>query len=181
VSLPLADLQALKLAEISATLRLMDDRAAELGATWKGAWREFLRASNVLQFAPGAVWVTTLGLREGMYGGLLDEAVAPKRQAPSVIDILLADVLDQDARALVFAVYEGGRALPEPGYEIVDAAGEIVAFAELAWIGQSLCVMTAVQAECSDAARQIGWTVFTTGELKEDAQKLLSLLAVKEE
>jgi DEAD/DEAH box helicase domain-containing protein len=181
VSLPLADLQAWRLGEIAATLRLMDDHAAELGATWKGAWREFLRAGNVLQFAPGTVWVTTLGLREGMYGGLLDEAVAPKRQAPSVIDILLADVLDQDARALVFAVYEGGRALPEPGYEIADAAGEIVAFAELAWIGQSLCVMTAAQAECSDAARQIGWTVFTTGELKEDAQKLLSLLAVKEE
>ena len=181
VSLPLADLQAWKLAEISATLRLMDDRAAELGATWKGAWREFLRASNVLQFAPGAVWVTTLGLREGIYGGLLDDAVAPKRKTPSVIDILLADVLDQDARALVIAAYESGRALPEPGYEIADAAGEIVAFAELAWIGQSLCVMTAAQAECADAARQIGWTVFTTGELKEDVQKLLSLLAVKED
>ena len=58
VSLPLADLQKLNLAEIAATLRLMDDRAAELGATWKAAWREFLRASNVLQFAPGAAWVT---------------------------------------------------------------------------------------------------------------------------
>jgi DEAD/DEAH box helicase domain-containing protein len=181
VSLPLADLQAWKLAEIAATLRLMDDHAAELGATWKGAWREFLRVGNVLQFAPGAVWLTTLGLREGIYGGLLNEAVAPKRQAPSVIDILLADVLDQDARALVFAVYEAGKTLPEPGYEIADAAGEIVAFAELAWIGQAVCVMTAAQTEGADAARQIGWTVLLTEELKDDAQKLLALLVVKEE
>jgi DEAD/DEAH box helicase domain-containing protein len=181
VSLPLADLQAWKLAEIAATLRLMDDHSAELGATWKGAWREFLRAGNVLQFAPGAVWVTTLGLREGIYGGLLDDAVAPKRKTPSVIDILLADVLDPDARALVIAAYEAGKALPEAGYEIVDAAGEIVAFAELAWIGQMVCVMTVAQAESADAARRIGWTVFTTEELTDDAQKLLSLLAVKEE
>jgi hypothetical protein len=90
-------------------------------------------------------------------------------------------VLEQDARALVIAVYEAGQALPEPGYEIADATGEIVAFAELAWIGQTVCVMTAVQAECADAARHIGWTVFATEELKEDPQKLLSLLAVKEE
>jgi hypothetical protein len=159
----------------------MDDRAAELGATWKGTWREFLRAGNILQFAPGAVWVTTLGLREGLYGGLLEEAVTPKRPLASVIDILLADVLDWDARALVFAVYEAGRALPEPGYEIADAAGEIVAFAELAWIGPAVCVMTAAQAECSEAARQIGWTVFTTEELKDNTQKLLSLLVMKEE
>ena len=53
VSLSLADLQAWKLGEIAATLRLMDDHAAQLGATWKGAWREFLRVGNVLQFAPG--------------------------------------------------------------------------------------------------------------------------------
>jgi DEAD/DEAH box helicase domain-containing protein len=182
VSLPLADLQALKLAEISATLRLMDERAVELGALWKGAWREFLRVGNVLQFAPGAAWVTTLGLREGIYGGLLDEAVSPKRQAPaSVIDILLADVLDRDARSIVIAVYEAGAALPEPGYEIADTSGEIVALAELAWIGQAVCVVTAAQAECADSARQIGWTVFTTEELKDNSQRLLSLLQVREE
>jgi hypothetical protein len=127
------------------------------------------------------VWVTTLGLREGIYGGLLDDAVAPKRKTPNVIDILLADVLDPDARALVIAAYEAGKALPEAGYEIVDAAGEIVAFAELAWIGQMICVMTVAQAESADAARHIGWTAFTTEELKDGAQKLLSLLAVKEE
>jgi hypothetical protein len=48
-------------------------------------------------------------------------------------------------------------------------------------VGQAVCVMTASQAECADAARQIGWTVFTTEELKEETQKLLSLLAVKED
>lgn len=83
--------------------------------------------------------------------------------------------------ALVFAAYEGGRALPKPGHEIADTAGEIVAYAELAWIDEAICVMTAVQAEYGDAARQVGWTVFTTEELKDDAQKLLSLLPLKEE
>lgn len=182
IGLPLADLQAWKLEEIAATFRLMDDRAAAMGATWKGAWREFLRACNVFQFASGAVWVTTLGLREGIYGSLLDDAIAPKRKTPvSIIDILLADVLDQDARALVLAAYEGGSALPKPGHEIADAAGEIVAYAELAWIDEAVCVMTAAQAEYGEAARQVGWTVFTTEELKNDAQKLLSLLPLKEE
>jgi hypothetical protein len=41
--------------------------------------------------------------------------------------------------------------------------------------------MTAAQTEGADAARQIGWTVLLTEELKDDAQKLLALLVVKEE
>ena len=43
---------------MAATLRLMDDHAAELGATWKGTWREFLRVGNVLQ---AGTWVERAG------------------------------------------------------------------------------------------------------------------------
>jgi DEAD/DEAH box helicase domain-containing protein len=159
VCLPLVDAQAWKLESISATLRLMDDRAGELGTAWKPAWREFLRMSNVLQFTPGAIWITTLGLREGLYGGLLEEVVPTTHVAPSPINTLAAEILDPDARAIAIAAYEAGRA-PEPGYEIADVAGEIVAMAELAWPAQRVCLMTMAQSEYAEAARAFGWTVF---------------------
>jgi hypothetical protein len=41
--------------------------------------------------------------------------------------------------------------------------------------------MTSSQLEFADAARQLGWTVFSAGELKADPQPLLRLLPLREE
>jgi DEAD/DEAH box helicase domain-containing protein len=176
VGAAISDIQAWRLDGIDAVLRLMDDRAADL-AGWKPAWREFLRMTNILQFTAGAVWVTTLGLRDGIYGSLLEEAApAAPPIAPSELEVLLADVVDEGARIIAIAVYEAGKLLPEPGYELMDGSGEIVGMAELAWVDARICVLTEAQDEFAEPARNGGWTVFTTQELKDDAQKLLALL-----
>ncbi len=134
-----------------------------------------------MQFAPGAVWVTSLCLTEGVYGGLLEPVVAAfLPAAASAIDVLTAQILDHGARLVAVATADAGRILAEPGYEIADPAGEIIAEAELAWPAQTVCVMTAAQMEFADAARGLGWTVFEAATLTEEVQPLIALLPSRE-
>jgi DEAD/DEAH box helicase domain-containing protein len=155
---------------LRAVLRLMDERASALPA-WKSSWREFLRLSNLLQFVPGALWVTTLGLRDGLYGSLLyPEGAEAKGEE---LEKFLDEVLDERARVVVREVYKEGRALPELGYELARVDGEIFGMAELAWAPEKIVFLTEAQAEFEHAAREAGWTVFTT---EGGVRKLIALL-----
>jgi len=156
--------------QIRAGLRLMDDRASGL-QSWKTSWREFLRLSNLLQFVPGAVWVTTLGLQQGLYGSLLD--VELDEDTPQGLEVFLEDVLDSAARIIVRELYKRGRALPVLGYELTTADGEIFGMAELAWVDQKILVFTESQEEFQHAAAAAGWTVF---KANDDVQALLGAL-----
>jgi DEAD/DEAH box helicase domain-containing protein len=150
-------------------LRLMDDSAAILNLTlWKAGWREFLRLSNLLQFLPESLFVTSLGLQEGLYGGLIAPEVVDVRRNTELADIL-ANIIDEAARQITTAVYAAGCILPEPGYEIARADGEIVGVAELAWPAQRVCVFTPEQQEYSAAD---GWTIVGIS----DSSELTSLL-----
>jgi DEAD/DEAH box helicase domain-containing protein len=144
----------------------MDDRSAGAGAEWKRSWREFLRLSNVLQHLPEVAWMTSTGLAEGIYGSLL-EAGAPEkvRHGNAEIELLLADVLHKEARQIVLAADAASIVLPEPGFEIANSDGEIVAVAELAWPDQKVCVLTEEQKEYANAARITGWTVWMLNQL----------------
>ena len=161
--------------QLSAVIRLMDDCALQVGAAWKTSWTEFLRISNIMQFARGASCITSCGLRDGLYGGLLDAGDERHVRLPSAVELLIQDVLEQDAQRIVVAVEGAGCALPEAGYEIADASGEIVGSAELAWPGSKVCVLTNQQAESEAVIRKLGWTVFMTDKVGDSAQ-LLALL-----
>ena len=120
-----------------------------------------------------------VGLRDGIYSALLDDLERAKpEQVPSGLEVLLANLVDQDARRIAIAVYDAGRVLPEPGYELMDTSGEIVGMAELAWVEQPICVLTEAQAEFADAARQGGWTVWLMDDA-EGSQKLIALLTTE--
>lgn len=175
-TMPIPDLQRRRFEDTEGVLRLMDDRAAELGASWKSGWREFLRMSNILQFAPGAVCVTTLGLREGIYGSLVDVTTEQAGTVADELQGLAANVLDAGAQEILRRIYKSGRVLPEPGYEIADEEGEIAGVAELAWIEQKVCVVTISQTEYAEAIRALGWKVFITEEREETVQSLVDLL-----
>jgi hypothetical protein len=142
--------------ELRAAIRLLDDRASAL-PSWRSAWREFSRGSNLLQFLPGAVWVTTEGVRDGLYGSLLDrEAPEPKDE----LEDFLADVIDEGARVLVREARKAGCSLPEAGYELFDSSGEIFGMAELAWVEQKVLVLIDGQMEFRQLAEAAGWRVF---------------------
>ena len=175
VTASMEDLQKGKWEQLSAVVRLMDDRALEAGNAWKASWTEFLRTSNILQFARGVACITSLGLRDGLYGGLLEAADERRVMLPSAVELLIQDVLEQDAQRIVVAVEGAGCALPEAGYEVADASGEIIGIAELAWPGSKVCILTNQQAESEDVLRKLGWTVFITDKLTDLAQ-LLALL-----
>jgi DEAD/DEAH box helicase domain-containing protein len=175
VTASMEDLQKGRWEQLSTVVRLMDDCALEAGVAWKPSWIEFLRTSNIMQFARGAACITSCGLRDGLYGGLLDAADDRHVTLPSAVELLIQDVLEQDAQRIVVAAEEAGRALPEAGYEVADASGEIVAIAELAWPGPKVCVLTNQQAESEAALRKLGWTIFMTDKLA-DSEQLLALL-----
>ena len=175
-----ADLPTWNLTNLTAVLRLQDENAPVLNiAPWKSAWREFLRMANILQFAPGVVWVTTLGLAENLYGGLLDVEKV-ERHIPTEIDSLLENIFDEGARAFARTVHENGRVLPEPGYELAGADNEIFGIAELAWPDLKICVLSASQEEYRHSATSTGWTVFAMQDLAQDPKPLLTQLPPRE-
>lgn len=155
--------------ELRVAVRLLDEEASAQ-PEWKTAWREFLRQSNLLQFIPGGVWVTTTGLRNGFYGALLDaETLEPKDE----LEDFLENVVDQDARVLVRELFKAGCVLPVPGYEMADAEGEIYGMSELAWVNERVAVLSESQVEFEEAIRGAGWQVFTVAaDIAELAGKL---------
>jgi DEAD/DEAH box helicase domain-containing protein len=175
VAVPHADLVDKSLRRLRVWLRLRDDRAVGAGAPWKSAWREFLRVSNVLQFLPEVAFMTSTGLQEGLYGSLFDADMDDARQpSNAALELLLADVLDAGARAIVIAADQAGVELPEAGFEIADDQGEIVAVAELAWPDERVCVLTNAQIEYAGAARAAGWVVWLVDDAAADPQRLFA-------
>jgi hypothetical protein len=97
-------------------------------------------------------------------------------QPPSnaALELLLADVLDAGARAIVIAADQAGVELPEAGFEIADDQDEIVAVAELAWPDERVCVLTNAQVEYAGAARAAGWVVWLADDAAADPQRLFA-------
>jgi DEAD/DEAH box helicase domain-containing protein len=175
IAVPHVDLLDKSSRRLRVWLRLMDDRAAGSGSPWKSAWREFLRVSNVMQFLSGVAFMTSTGLQEGLYGSLLDSEMGDEQQpSNAALELLLADVLDAGARAIVMAADQADVELPEAGFEIADDQGEIVAVAELAWPEQRICVLTKAQVEYAGAARAAGWVVWLVDDAAADPQKLFA-------
>ena len=114
-----------------------------------------------------------MGLKEGLYGSLLDaEMCDEKRPSNAALELLLADVFDSGAREIVIAADQADVRLPEAGFEIADEHGEIVAVAELAWPDERVCVLTKAQVEYAGTARAAGWTVWLVDDAASDPQKL---------
>jgi DEAD/DEAH box helicase domain-containing protein len=175
IAVPHADLVDKSLRRLRVWLRLMDDRAAGGGSQWKSAWREFLRVINVVQFLPEVAFMTSTGLQEGLYGSLLDAEMGDEQQpSNAALELLLADVLDSDARQIVMAADQADVELPEAGFEIADDHGAIVAVAELAWPDKRLCVLTKAQQEYAEAAGAAGWAVWLVDDAAADPQKLFA-------
>lgn len=160
---------------LAGTLRLFDDAAGSDRAAWKRAWRAWLRLFNILQFA-GVELVSTCGLREGLYGGLLEgEAPRAEDAAAGQLAALLADV-DPLLRPLVQAAAAAGRALPTVGFELLDADGAIAGSAELAWEGAKIAVLMDHEVEYQGRFADQGWTVYLAAAAAEWQADLISSL-----
>ncbi len=162
---------------LSATFRLFDESAASDRAAWKRGWRAWLRLFNILQFAGLVDFVATNGLREGLYGGLL-EVEAPRGardRAAGKLAALLADV-DASLHPLVEAVAAASRALPSSGFELLGNDGAIAGTAELAWEGPKVAVLMDYEVEYQGRFAQQGWTVYLAAAAADWQESLIASL-----
>jgi hypothetical protein len=162
---------------LSATFRLFDEAATSHRAAWKCAWRAWLRLFNILQFAGPVDFVTTTGLREGLYGELLEVEMpsGARQRGVGTLAALLGDV-DASLHPLVEAVVAARRALPSPGFELLGNDGAIAGTAELAWEGLRIAVLMDFEVEYYDRFTHQGWTVYLAAAVTEWQEALIATL-----
>lgn len=88
--------------------------------------------------------MSSRGLKAGEYAVLLGDSSPTGRapappESPALIELLGLAV--PEVHALIKQLGTRGFPLPEPGYELPGAHGEVIATAELAWPNRSLALL----------------------------------------
>lgn len=166
-------------AQIECIGRLFDEASAASNQGFKAAWIGFLRGFNVLQFLPGAWFVTTRGLEANSYAVLLQasgvRSTRPTGQPDQSLDELL-DLCAPEVRALIRLIKEEGLPMPEPGFELASQSGEVIATAELAWPALRLGILLETQAESEQALINAGWKVHRFMLIRANPKEFLAEL-----
>jgi DEAD/DEAH box helicase domain-containing protein len=158
-------------------LHLFDDYSHHGIIEWKKAWREFLRLGNLLQFIARLDFVSSLGLVDQLYEPIFDWGSATRGAGP-VPDRLAAllELVDAEVCDLCRKVAERRKILPEAGFELTSAQGEIVATAELAWPTCKVAVLLGHESDGAARFEADGWRSFTSDLVSSVPEPLLALL-----
>ena len=182
-AVPLSAIQDPNPAGIFAAVHLDDAEADQPSPNYRQAWNGVLRLFNVVQFLPQAWWTTRSGVSGGLYPEFAPTSTLDARDADAPAEPVgtsstaqpharpeeWADALRYVAPQLQPMLHElagtrgaqAGLHPPEPGYELTDSAGEVVAEAELAWPSRSTAVLLPNQDHHRMHFEQAGWQVFT--------------------
>jgi DEAD/DEAH box helicase domain-containing protein len=171
----IAALKAGDLSKLELRIQLFDDFAHHGSAEWKKTWREFLRLGNLLQFLEGFEFVSSLGLADDAYRWISEPAAIVGEHSMSESAELI-DVVALEVRDLCRKLLEAGKTLPEAGYELATAEGEIVATAELAWSSCHAALLLEEEADGAALFEAAGWRVFLASETLDAPETLLNLL-----
>ena len=146
-------------------LHLGDDEASTHQASYRPAWNRTLRLFNLLQFLPGAWWIT----HQGVQAGYPEFGPTSERQTA-----VTATDSDDWAAAMELATKPlhpamrqwaaTGLPAPDMGFELTDDKGEVQAEAELAWPKERVAVLHGEQAENTAAFERGGWQMFSPDE-----------------
>ncbi len=169
-------LQRRDLADLCLRLALYDDYAQHGPIEWKRAWREFLRLGNLLQFLERFEFVTTIGVAAEMYGSLLERVERPGVVAVPDRLVALLELVAPKLHSLCRRLAEGGKVLPESGFELTGEGGEIVATAELAWPDTKIAILLGQEADGAARFETAGWRVFQANLIADRPEPLLNLL-----
>lgn len=157
------------LGSLGAVFRLFEEAADQDRSSFRRAWRQFLWLSNLLQFAGRVEMVTSVGLRDNAYEGLLaEDPLAPEPAMPAPTSGEWQRVrryASAELLLLLTALEAAGLPAPEAGFEWVGADGRIAATAELAWEAQRVAVLTAAEQDFRSVFEVAGWTVFAADEV----------------
>lgn len=145
--------------EAAAALSI-DDEQATPDKDFEPVWRRFWGAANLFQFLPRFALSARMGLDQGVYQCLLDRLW----QYPQP-EVEPSDVWDEVAELslqgeVVAQLRTAGIPVPEVGFEVQDAAGEVVAEADLAWVDAKVAIVPGDMNEDAEALEALGWSVY---------------------
>jgi DEAD/DEAH box helicase domain-containing protein len=139
-------------------VRLDDAGPADRSSGFKRAWNGLLQLMNVIQFLPGAQFVSTQFLADGYSvperSGAPADFTADKRTG--LYQNLRELVIDETALTVLAFSFELGMPVPVPGFEICDDDGRVLGEAELAWPEQRLAAL--LDGDSPDPFEEAGWT-----------------------
>ena len=144
---------------------------------YRRTWNGVLRLFNLLQFLPQGWWTTRSGVAGGLYPEFApidtrspspepwpDEWADTARYTVPQLQPMLRKLASVLATALAKRPGQAGLAhipSPEPGFELADDAGQVVAEAELAWPSLHTAVLLPEQDVHKMRFERAGWRVFT--------------------
>jgi DEAD/DEAH box helicase domain-containing protein len=149
-------------------------------------WRRWLWLFNIFQTLPGVLLATQAGFQDNDHAGLrIITSARPGAGAQKAAHgAAWQEVLDQTVSALIegLNVLIGAGLDPpdEVGYEM-EQSGEVVAEAELAWIGRKLVLLMPAHMDYRAVWEAHGWkTVIAEGEWQQQLIESLANRAVEE-
>lgn len=124
----------------------------------KRLWNGFLNIYNILQFLPNTKFLSTSGLKKGLYWGIAFEDagyVLPAEGDSAELFDLTDHLYDAELTELI----QAGKPLPEPFFELQGSKGECIAQAVMAWVEEKTAVVPSGEEQ---PWRSAGW--FATAE-----------------
>ncbi|MFW6178151.1 MAG: DEAD/DEAH box helicase [Desulfohalobiaceae bacterium] len=150
----------------------LDDREeAQEQSGFERSWINYLRLLNIFQFLPHPVFVTTQGLRKGMYAELepvfsdQHKASAHAASAGAGQDQAWEEafaLVDPRAHEMLYTMRHEGWPAPEVGYDVQED-GRVIATAELAWPEKKIACVWPGQKEELEGIENEGWEIRVIG------------------
>ena len=176
MALPLAAVQEAEPDAMAVALHLNDGQSEH--KNYQRQWNDTLRFYNLAQFLPGASWTTVRGTTHSIYPEYPDVAEADALgETPDAAWAEAVSLAVASLRPVLLALAEEGLPPPEVGFELQDAAGEVVAEVELAWENKQVAVL--VNGVEDSAFTEAGWRVLSAEEANLESQ-LRTVLSAEE-
>ena len=173
-------------ASVNTDASARSDPRSEFAQQYRSDWNGVLRLFNILQFLPQAWWTTRTGVSGGLYPEFAPtDALRGRAHEPAWNDahhVRARESAENDAhhdrdvesghddahrfvapqlRPVLRQLAQRDLRAPEPGHELADAAGKVVAHAELAWPGRRVAVLLPNQEHHRMHYERLGWQVVT--------------------
>lgn len=174
--LPMNAIEGQEPSQADWTLRLFDHQEARRQGSFRGAWRAFLQASNVLQFSEALTMVTTEGIME--HGAAPVAAAAANEETVSMAaegagTYVTSEALDgldllEEERAVAEAVLEATGCVPEVGYTFLREDGAVGVEVALAWPDARVGFAETLEAADVALLQQRDWIAVDEAAIPED-------------
>jgi DEAD/DEAH box helicase domain-containing protein len=134
---------------------------------------------NIYQFIPDAIFITTKGISEGQYLWLTADSAMQKDRMDDESGALsaLEAVTDGHIHPFLSFLVAHGVPLPEPGFELCDEKGEIIATAELGWPDKKIAFLRDNEKDYEQIFGAKGWRTVALDAVIADPSLCLKMFS----